>query len=227
MSGRPRDLGIPVLQALDLVHDDTFGEHLPFQAHVPVHSVVGDYLVEHIRLVHLGALDRIALYHQGGGVREFIDLFLPLVLKRRGADDEYGRHQPGLAEEFRRADGLDRLSKSHLVRDDGLALSEGEADPLLLVRVETGFQKAVQVLVRQFGQKALTVIRILRLRDVVKHIRVAAEVRVEFLRPYDETLQLCHLAWKRDPVGGKIFTRQKPHRGSSDRPYPDTDGAAL
>ena len=130
-------------------------------------------------------------------------------------------------EQIRRADGLDRLSKSHLVRDDGLALPEGEADPLLLVRVETGFQKAVQVLVRQFGQKALTVIRILRLRDVVKHIRVAAEVRVEFLRPYDETLQLCHLAWKRNPVGRKIFTRQKPHRGSSDRPYPDTDGAAL
>ena len=88
--------GVPVLQALDLVHDDTFGEHLPFQAHVPVHSVVGDYLVEHVRLVHLGALDRIALYHQGGRVREFLDLFLPLVLKRRGTDDEYGRHQPGL-----------------------------------------------------------------------------------------------------------------------------------
>ncbi len=227
MSGRPCDLSVPVLKPLNLIHNDTFRIHLPFHAHIPVHRMIGDNLVERIFLVHPGASDGITFYHHRRGISESLDLFLPLIFKRCRADNEHGRHQPGFAEQLSRPDGLDRLSKSHLVSDDGLAFLKSEADSFFLIRVQTGFQQVIQIIVCQFRQITLSVIRILSLRDVIQHIRVAMEIRINFFSPYDKVLKFRNLVRKSNAIRGEIFTRKKPHRGPPDRSDPDSDSAIL
>ena len=118
----------------------------------------------------------VALHHHGIGIGEAFNLFLPLVLQRGGTDDQRRRDEALFPHQLCRADGLYGLSQAHLIGDNRLPGTEGEADSLFLIRIERCLQQLVKRGIRSyFGQQLPTSAIVTLFQDEVERIVVPAE----------------------------------------------------
>ena len=194
LAGGTGDQRVPILQPLYLVHDQHVGIQLAQMSDVVAHRVVRDNLVGCGRLIQFVALSRSALYdhHLRNGqavlhafpttlypvtARESFYLPLPLVFQRRGTDHQHLLSHALTQIDLCRGDGLQRLAQSHLVGNDGLAGTHGEARPLLLVGIERHGEHLVEIFVRVFFlQQPATLDPVTPLQDIIEGVVIAAKV---------------------------------------------------
>ena len=69
---------------------------------------------------------------------------LPLVLQRRGRDDQHAFDAGGAGEDLGGGDGLDRLAQAHVVGEQAAAGLGGEQGPFALIRIELGLDELVE-----------------------------------------------------------------------------------
>ena len=81
LSRGPGYLAVPVLQPLNFVHYQAFRTARPEDLDVIAQRMIGDYLVERLRLVDFPALVLRPFHDCHVGIRKALNLFLPLVFQ--------------------------------------------------------------------------------------------------------------------------------------------------
>ena len=216
---RPRRDRVPVLDALGFVGDHDVRGPLPDEFEVARDGVVGGDLPCAGRRVLLPACRLAASDHHGAMTAEARKLDLPLMLERRGADDQHAFRAEMSGEYFGGGDRLDGLAEPHVVAEQAAAGPRREECALRLVGVQRLLQQAPQRRAARAVRKRLLdqrhpPFRIPCLRDEIERIVVDAQlVVVAGLR--EKGIELRETPGRQRPAG--ILVEQAAGGGAQSR----------
>src|SRR5207248_2070175 len=146
----------------------------------------------------------------GGGA---LDLALPLVFERGGADDEDALDAEVAGHDFGGGQGLDGLAKAHLVADEAAAGTGGEQDRLALVVVKFDPQQvleggAADAARKGFGHAPAARFRVAHLGDETENVVVAAQVVLALAGVGEELLEATEPLAEKSAVGAEVALGQ-------------------
>ena len=82
-------MGIPIFEALHLIHDEHVGLQTAEYLNVVGGTIIGDNLVRFWTIVGILSLEMISLYNKDLGISELFDFTALLVFQGGRAEDEY------------------------------------------------------------------------------------------------------------------------------------------
>jgi hypothetical protein len=147
-----------------------------------------------------------AVDHLRLAVGEARELVLPLVLERRGADDQHALHAEVARVQLGRGNGLDRLAETHLVADQCASGTHRDQRTLELVGIELDLEQFREGPVPGaagvgVGQRGAAAFAIAQLRYEPPDFVVAAQLVPALLRGAQQRLQSFEPLPRQRPAG--------------------------
>ncbi len=174
----------PVFDALGFIEDDKVGRPGVDKVEVGVYGVVVENFEKSVLRKLEGAVLPQSTDDMGATAGKALDLALPLVLERRGADDEDSLDAEQLGHDFGGGEGLNGFAQAHLVANQTTAGPRGEQGAFALVVVERDAQEvleggALRPTRKRFRHAIAPALGVAHLRHERQHVVAAAQIVIE------------------------------------------------
>ena len=158
--------------------------------------------------------------HRGRSLGEFCDLALPLVLERRGANDQHPFDAAISGQDFRGRQRLDRFAKTHFVADEHPAGVRGEQRPLALIIVERNLKqilerRAANPLGKRLRQHLAAALGVAHLGHERQHVFIAAQLVIDFPGRGEQRFESAERIGQQPLLGVEVLRRQPGQFGGA------------